>query len=79
MTPEDVTYWMGQTSAAPRKSKPVDLSAMVRALAEADPPEYMLIDPRGRVFKGPNPMVLAAHAMPRMPDRMIFDDPPFQF
>jgi hypothetical protein len=75
MDPADVKYWMGQnqvqTATTPQEAKPVDLEAMLKAMAEAVPQEYMLIDPHGRVFQGPNPMVLAAQAMPR--------DQPFRF
>lgn len=59
------------TSTVPQESKTLNVEMMVRALAQAVPQEYMLIDPQGRVFQGPNPMVLAAQAMPR--------DQPFRF
>lgn len=40
------------TTAAVNTSKPMSLKEMVKALEEAKPPEWMLIAPDGRVFKG---------------------------
>lgn len=49
-----------QTISLPPKI--ADLDTMADLLAVAGPQNWMLIDPQGRVWSGPDPMVLAAHA-----------------
>ena len=58
---------MTYTTTIPQAQKPIDLKALADMLKITSPQNWTLIDPQGRVWSGPDPMVLAAHATYKPP------------
>ncbi|RZJ26189.1 MAG: hypothetical protein EOO54_03735 [Haliea sp.] len=51
----------------------ITIDAMVKAAAANNPPEWLLIGPDGRVYRGPNPLTLAAAALPPLAFNLAID------